>query len=265
MSNSENEAISDFDVEEIYTPLEVAKEEIWRRWNDKELRKKVDDFFGEGILKILKEEPRAVMVRQVASPNMEFHRFLDLAKLSKLKPLVNEYASDKFVSINSYKLSLGKLSFFEKLDKRECPIVNNIKIINIDDSENKEFSNINTINGDKLIDFHHKMLNFDIPGFSMENLVDISNWCGKNGGKASDYYHNFLAWFICNGILFENFLTHKNESNFTKKVVLPAFKRVEERFGLKPLIVPIVKNNEAEDIFWRSYHKEIEKNFFIKK
>ncbi|MDR3559494.1 MAG: hypothetical protein P4L58_03780 [Candidatus Pacebacteria bacterium] len=27
---------------EIYTPLSVAKEEIWRRWNDKELRKKVE-------------------------------------------------------------------------------------------------------------------------------------------------------------------------------------------------------------------------------
>ncbi len=35
-----------FDIKEIYTPLSVAKKEIWRRWNDKELRKKVEDFLG---------------------------------------------------------------------------------------------------------------------------------------------------------------------------------------------------------------------------
>lgn len=30
----------------IYTPLSVAKEEIWKRWNDQELKKKVEDFLG---------------------------------------------------------------------------------------------------------------------------------------------------------------------------------------------------------------------------
>ena len=33
----------------IYTPLEEAKKEIWRRWNDKELRKKIDDFSKNDI------------------------------------------------------------------------------------------------------------------------------------------------------------------------------------------------------------------------
>jgi len=34
------------DIKEIYTPLSVAKKEIWKRWNDKALRKKVEDFLG---------------------------------------------------------------------------------------------------------------------------------------------------------------------------------------------------------------------------
>lgn len=38
-----------FDIKEIYTPLSVAKKEIWRRWNDKELRKKVEDFLGGDV------------------------------------------------------------------------------------------------------------------------------------------------------------------------------------------------------------------------
>ena len=40
-----------FDIKEIYTPLSVAKEEIWRRWNDPVLRKKVEDFLGGGSRK----------------------------------------------------------------------------------------------------------------------------------------------------------------------------------------------------------------------
>ncbi len=36
----------EFDIKDIYTPLSVAKKEIWRRWNDKELRKKVEAYFG---------------------------------------------------------------------------------------------------------------------------------------------------------------------------------------------------------------------------
>jgi hypothetical protein len=33
-----------FQVESMYTTLSEAKEEIWRRWNDKELRKKVEEY-----------------------------------------------------------------------------------------------------------------------------------------------------------------------------------------------------------------------------
>jgi len=32
------------EVNKIYTPLSVAKKEIQRRWKDKKLRKKVEDF-----------------------------------------------------------------------------------------------------------------------------------------------------------------------------------------------------------------------------
>lgn len=262
MSNSVVDEKDDFDVEDIYTPLEVAKEEIWKRWNDKELRKKVEKYLDNSIPFFLEKEPRAVMVRQIASPNMELHRFLDLAKKSNLKPVINEYTNDKFVSINSYKFSLGKLSFFHKFDKKNCPILRCVRIIDIDSSENKELSNIDTFHGINLVDFHHNMLKNSVPEFNDEYLIDISDWCRNNGGRAERYYYNFLVWFICNGVLFENFLTHKNESNFTKNIVLPAFRKIKDEFGLKPLIVPIVKNSEAEDIFWRSYNIELGIEFF---
>lgn len=263
MEKTKKAKTEEFDIKEIYTPLSVAKKEIWRRWNDKELRKKVEDFLGGDVPKFLKKEPRAVIVRQVMSPNIEISCFLELAKCTGLKPLMGEYIDDKFVSINSYKLSLGKLSFFEKMNKKMDPILRNIRIIDVDNSENKKFSKIKTTWGEGLVDFHHKMLKSSYPDIKSSSLVDLSSWCKSHGGRAQDYYRYFLVWFICNGILFENFVPNKSEGEFTKKVLLPALKKIDKDFGLKPLIVPIINDDDVEDIFWRCYDKKSEENFHL--
>jgi len=46
---------ADFDIREIYTPLSVAKKEIWKRWHDPILRKKVEDFLSGDILMVFKK------------------------------------------------------------------------------------------------------------------------------------------------------------------------------------------------------------------
>jgi hypothetical protein len=40
-------------LENFYTPLSEAKREIWRRWNDKALRKKVEEFLDGDVPKML--------------------------------------------------------------------------------------------------------------------------------------------------------------------------------------------------------------------
>jgi hypothetical protein len=60
---------------DIYTPIEEAKEEIWRRWNDPALQKKVPDYLGS-IPECFQREPRAVLFRNIASPDIEFHHFV---------------------------------------------------------------------------------------------------------------------------------------------------------------------------------------------
>lgn len=62
-------------LEDIYTPLKEAKEGIWRRWNDKELRAKVEEFLGGDVPEFLRDEPKAYLARQLVTPNFSFFRF----------------------------------------------------------------------------------------------------------------------------------------------------------------------------------------------
>lgn len=104
-------------VEDIYTPLSVAKEEIWRRWNDEELKKKIEKFLGD-IPECIKNEPKAISARQIATPNKEFFHFFDMAKMTDLKPLCWEYHCDRFITTNRDKAGLGKLGFLNGFDKK---------------------------------------------------------------------------------------------------------------------------------------------------
>jgi hypothetical protein len=65
------------DQTEFYTPLEQAKEEIWKRWRNENLRRKVQDFI-DNIPQPFQDAPKAVLFRQVATPNFEFFHFLEL-------------------------------------------------------------------------------------------------------------------------------------------------------------------------------------------
>ena len=78
-------------IKHIYTPLSVAKEEVWRRWNDKDLRQKVEEFLNGDIPEFLQNEPKSYLARHVASPNFEFTRFLELAGEIDLNPVCPEY------------------------------------------------------------------------------------------------------------------------------------------------------------------------------
>ena len=49
---------STFDIDTIYTSLEEAKEEVWRRWNDKELRAKVEESLGGDVPEVFRDEPK---------------------------------------------------------------------------------------------------------------------------------------------------------------------------------------------------------------
>jgi uncharacterized protein len=248
----------ELNINDIYTPLSVAKEEIWRRWNDKELTKKLNKFFKNDKSSFVKGSPKAFLVRNVTSPNKEFFRFLDIASGLELEENFLEFTKDKFTANNDLKYHLGKCFFFSGLGKNGGNKLSTMRIINFNTAEGKSFDKIDTIFGNNLVDFHHFLIEECLPNFKSK-IIDISEWLSKKGSISSSFYSNYLAFFIRNGVLFENFLMDGTEAELTKNVVIPAIKKLENMFGVRPLIVPLLPLEDASDPYWCYYPADLEK------
>ncbi|MCX5903886.1 MAG: hypothetical protein NTV89_10560 [Proteobacteria bacterium] len=239
----------------MYSTLEEAKEEIWRRWNDAALREKAAEFLGE-VPEALCNKPCAVMYRQITTPNTEFQKFLNMAKKMQLKPVSLEYLEDKFVTTNAFKLSWGKMAFYRGKNKNGEAIFHYTKVVDLVESDGKKLNEIKTLWGENFVDFHHRI---SMTNSFKVDIFDNSKWLIKKGHKPADYYPFYLALFICHGILFENFSVDEKEKHFSNEIILPAMKKVKEHFGVKPLIVPLVPEHETSDRYWWCYPDYIEK------
>lgn len=239
---------------DIYTTLEDAKVEIQKRWNDKDLRKKVAAYLSNAIPKPFESEPRAVLARNIASPDIEFLHFLKKSKAIRLSPVVLEYLEDKFFTMSPDKMGLCKMNLFYGKDKSGKNIIKKKNIIDFKHNDKKKFNEIETIWGESLIDFHHSLIDTEKNNFNLrDNVFDVSTWYRHMGNNASDYYHFYLSLFICHGVLFENYIDDGCESKFTKNVFMPAFEKVEMELGLRPIIVALIPESELNDKKWWSY------------
>lgn len=240
--------------EDFYTPLSVAKEEIWRRWKDKNLEKKVNDFI-KPIPSVLKKTPRAFLSGHIASPDMEYVYFLDLVRLTKIEPLGWEYQKDRFYTVNPDKLCLGKLYIYSENSNPRGKIISK-KIMNFKDGfEGKRLCDVKTIWGEKVVNFHHRLPELlDIPEIE---TYDASDWYKTKGKNVKETYKYYLALFIRNGILFENSLISR-EKKFIEDVFKPAFFEIEKIFGCKPLIYPLIPRKTEDDLYWYCYPDKIQ-------
>lgn len=240
----------------IYSPLSEIKTEITKRRTNMKLMKKVRDFFGPWMLESLGNYPRAIMSRSIATPNMELANFIKLSSQICLTPLILEYP-DKFVARNPDKYHLCKLYFLRKNKVGIPTTIDTLKLTNFNLEEGKKFRNIRTINGDNIIDFHHKLLFSSFPSLT-DKVFDFSDWFGETRFLTEYYYLYFLSLFVCNGVLFENFLSgDKEEESFINEKLLPSFDEVERIFGVKPLIYPLLPFNSAKNTYWYSYPESI--------
>lgn len=243
-------------LKDFYTPVEEAGKIIRERWQNKELRKKIEERFGNGVPKEVPDGPNGALWRQIGTPDREFARFLDLAKEANIQPICFETTEDKFVKENFTKLGLTNLPIMTGLTKDGKTIAEKIKIIDFDQTVGKRMCDIKTLWGESLVDFHHWFLGAIFP-IMKNRVVDIYKWIKNNGDTPEEYYLAIMAFALCHYILFDDYDLLAAEDEFTKKIILPAFNKMEAEFDLRPLIVKISKLGEhTADPYWWCYAKE---------
>jgi hypothetical protein len=236
--------------------LSEALKLLAEREKDEELFKKVDKILGDHTPEILKNKQQyAVLFRQISTPNNETRRFIGLAKENNLRPLFFEYFDDKFTSNNEYKHSLAQLRV--KDHENENSGAEKVTIVDFAKYDGKKLKDVVTLWDQPLTDFHKKL--FTLYGYNLRDcdFYDASNWLKTHGEKPINYYTNFFILLTCYGILFENFLLHDTEGEFSRNIVLPAIEKAMNLTGLKPLIVPMEPIDMEVDEHWISYDKKV--------
>ena len=244
----------------VYTPLSEALRLIEERKKDKVLIDKVKDLLNNDIPNCFESNlPCAVLGRHIATPNQESRMFIAIAKENNLHPVFFEYYDDKFTSNNKFKHSLGQLHIARNKDTLDAEEnIERITIVDFNKHNGKKISEVKTIWGESLVEFHQKL--FSAHGYNVDDfhVFNASEWFSKNGKVAINYYANLLLLFTCHGILFENFLTsNDDEGGFTKNIVLPAIEKVINMVGVKPIIVPLEPLDLETDSLWFHHSHKI--------
>jgi hypothetical protein len=240
-------------INELYSTKEEVISELKRRWADKDLDKKIENFLNKNIPAPFLSGPRAVLPRNLITPDNEFDTFYKKAIELELKPIGFEYLNDIFITTSHGKACLAKMIFFDGIKDNKIK-THNVRSIDLSGiNEGKKFNDIKTLWNEDFVSFHHRILKNK---YNIE-VFDASSWLQTMGGKPQKYYVPYLLLLATKNVLFENLETGREEK-FFNEIFLPAFEFIKKEFGLKPLIIPIAPADDMENIFWWSYPKDIE-------
>jgi len=244
-----------YEIEGIHLSLDEARSELKKRWENVELRKAIEAELGENFMPMFREQPRADMASKfIASPDNGFVFFYQCAHYINAVPLVLEYSGDIFVSMNDEKKGLGRLRVVLEDGTRAT-----VDIVDFHVNEKKKIGEVVTKSGEKLIDFHRKLM--EISGYKIES-PDATSVMFKNfgEGKPIDWYYPYLLHFVAHGVVFDNYEAFDDDEKgiaFLKEIIEPNIKKIEEKFGLKPMVIRMYPNPEnqisEEDFYWWSY------------
>ena len=236
----------------LYTSLEEARELLRERYAQTDLRQAIEKELGEYFMPAFSGGLKSVTTRQLCTPDQGFllfyHRSLNELKAA---PLALSYYQDKFTHLNEEKKGLGRLRVYQNEKKYT------VDIIHFTPNEGKQIKEVCLIDGESLVDFHKSL-------FSLTNVIvdtfDNSSWY-KQFASAKEYYYYLLLHFVCHGVLFESFVTdfRDKESSFTQQVVVPAIEKIQEKFGVTPMIVQMYPDEQTleEDYFWWTYPEKV--------
>ena len=236
------------EIDALYTPLDEAVVELQRRRQDSELCARVEEFHRMLPPTFIPPKPFAGLFRYLATPNFEFELFLKIASQAELHPLYIEYQQDDFVAWNRDKYRLCRPGFAVHRNQ-----VRNLRLVNFEKMRGKSpcrLSELTTGNGMSLACYYKTLLAraFSDHQFS---AIDFSCWVSHER-TAKYFYLRRMALFICNGILFENFVAaDESELRFAREKVIPSFVEAVRLFGVRPLIVPLLPLESEGSDHWR--------------
>lgn len=241
----------------LFFSLDEARSEIRRRWADIELREKVAKNLGDNLMAMCGTEPIAFYWTGLLAPDHAFDFVESAANYIGCKPVCPNYLEDKFVSGNEEKKCLMRIRVVDEHGEHKSFDLGSLR------SEfGKKLKDVKIHNGTSLVDFYRNLFEIFHPGLDIE---DISDWFLKHK-PAATYYKILMEHFICFGVFFVS-VDGENDSEdyFTHKVMIPAIKETELKYGLKPIIVrPFPKDQTTkEDFYWFSYNRSIN-NFLLK-
>jgi hypothetical protein len=239
----------------MYVTAQNARTALEERREDHRLQNLLREDLGE-LPEFLAQGPRAVLARQLATPNFEFHIFSTRARQAGLKVACPVYLDDKLCSSNPDKLALAKLTFYFGKGRNGGFRTKPHRIIDLARWDGQSLKGIKTLWGEGLVDFHNRLLDRQFPG---AEVYDTSAWLRRMGGKPARFWPRLLSLFICDGILFENFHSEGHETEFTRRIIRPAIAEVEARYGVRPLIVPLVPIAKERDPYWSWYPALLER------
>lgn len=231
-------------IKNIYVSLDEAREEIKKRWNDQELKGRVETELGEKFMSVFKDKPRGVSFRQVCPPDNGFVFFYQYTRYIGAEPLIVEYHNDIFTHINEEKKGLGRLRV--TLPEGEAAMVD---IMDFHANEKKKLNECTLKGGENLIDFYRNL--FSLSDYKAD-FIENSSWF-HGIGRASEYYYYFLLHFVAHGFLSENLSEgDEKQKGFSDEIMLPAIEKIKDKFGFYPMIVRSYPDNQnnIEDFYW---------------
>jgi hypothetical protein len=195
--------------------------------------------------------PRAILFRQIATPNYELRRFLRRCARSGYAAVILQYYADRMSCHNTFKRNLVTPAFLEGFSRNGQPIFRRHTLANVEAVDQLKLADV-LISGRTLPSIHADLLSLALPAERME-LVEGSHWFGMYPSGARDYYVDLFSALSGDLLLFEDFLTNKEESVFFDRVVRPAFDTACSILGKRPLIRPLCENRRVSSPLWYAY------------
>lgn len=177
-----------------------------------------------------------VFGKAVATRRYEDVLFCHYAEELGLRPVWMEHTQGRLSTHSPFKRSLLHPTFFVRQGRNGGLVTAKKKLACLQEKRMQSIDAIQLDNGVSLVEYHHRM--HALLGLGPESVIDVSGFYGQFGA-ASQYYLPYLSLFLAHAVLVDDFHGGEDASmvgDFTNQVFLPAYRELEQRFQVGPLI-----------------------------